>query len=133
MADLGRPKIRLKDLPTNWRDLLVEIGRDGGTKAEAVVALGISHDTYLRLEREEPAFLEAERHRLALSHAWWSRHGRKMVTGECDRGNATVWVFSMKNMFGWHDRQHLDHSSSDGTMAPPSRIEIVAPGTSNDG
>ena len=26
-------------------------------------------------------------------------------------GNATVWIFSMKNMFGWRDKQDVDHTS----------------------
>ena len=40
-----------------------------------------------------------------LCRVWWERHGRKMTTGEAD-GNATVWIFNMKNRFGWNDK-HL--------------------------
>ena len=34
-------------------------------------------------------------------------------------------IFALKNM-GWSDKQELSHTSPDGSMSPPSRIEIVA-------
>lgn len=39
--------------------------------------------------------------------------------------NATGPIFALKNM-GWSDRQEIDHRSGDGTMTPPSKIEIIA-------
>ena len=41
-----------------------------------------------------------------------------MTTGEAD-GNATVWIFNMKDYRDWNDKQQLDHTSSDGTMKTP--------------
>lgn len=35
-------------------------------------------------------------------------------------------IFALKNM-GWQDRAEYDLRSGDGSMTPPSRIEIVAP------
>jgi hypothetical protein len=40
-----------------------------------------------------------------------------MSCGESD-GNATTWIFNMKNRFGWHDKQQVDNISSDGSMTP---------------
>lgn len=123
----GRPPYTLEVLPENWREILRTLGDEGKSKAHACVALGISFDTYLRFERDYPEFLEAERDRLIRTEVWWQDTGQAMAAGQIEKGNATAWVFNMKNRFGWHDRQHLDHSSSDGSMSPPSRIEIVAP------
>lgn len=45
-----------------------------------------------------------------------------------DRVNA---VKALNTMHGW-DKQTIDHTNSDGSMAPPSRIEIVAPNDSQE-
>ena len=41
-------------------------------------------------------------------------------------GDTAAMIFWMKTQAKWRERQAIDHSSSDGTMTPPSRIEIVA-------
>ena len=40
-------------------------------------------------------------------------------------GNATVWIFNMKNRFGWHDKQQVDNISSDGSMSPKESSAAV--------
>ena len=57
-----------------------------------------------------------------MCQVWWERQGRKMTTGA--DGNATVWIFNMKNRFSWHDKQQVDHTSSDESMKPVDRVEI---------
>jgi len=56
-----------------------------------------------------------------LCQVWWERQGRKMTTGA--DGNATVWIFNMKNRFSWHDKQQVDNVSSDGSMTPSKGID----------
>ena len=42
--------------------------------------------------------------------------------GECSRA-AMFWA---KTRMGWRETNNLDHRSSDGSMSPPSTIEIVS-------
>jgi len=38
----------------------------------------------------------------------------------------------MKNRFSWHDKQHVDHSSEDGTMTPTSIERTIVDPTNTD-
>jgi len=41
-------------------------------------------------------------------------------------GDNACMMFYLKTQAGWRETQQLDHTSSDGTMTPPNRVEIVA-------
>lgn len=48
-------------------------------------------------------------------------------------GNTTAAMFYLKTQAGWRETQHLDHSSSDGSMSQtPARIELVAPDVNSE-
>jgi len=119
---VGRPRTTINDLPEDWYEIMRECGQEGGSAAEARCLLGIGTTAWYTLLEDSEEFREAERVRNALCEVWWERRGRDMAMGK--DGNATVWIFNMKNRFGWRDRQDIDHQSTDGSMSP-TRIEIV--------
>lgn len=47
-------------------------------------------------------------------------------------GNTTAAMFYLKTQAGWRETQQIDHTSSDGSIAP-SRIELVAPNVNSEG
>jgi len=59
-----------------------------------------------------------------LCQVWWERQGRKMTTGA--DGNATVWIFNMKNRFSWHDKQQVDHTTNGESINRVERVIIDA-------
>ena len=113
---VGRPRTTTDDLPANWQDVMRECGQEGGSAVEARALLGIGESAWNTLLQDSEDFRRTEKERQALCQVWWERQGRKMTTGE--NGNATVWIFNMKNRFGWRDKQEVDHTSSDRTMSP---------------
>lgn len=119
----GSKKVRLIDLRDDWREIILDVGRSGGSEVKMRVALGVHEHLWYRLIREEPEFKEAREMARDLSQQWWEDCGQMLATGQ-NTGNATAWVFRMKNSFKWHDRQEIDHRSGDGSMSP-TRIEIV--------
>lgn len=121
---VGRPRTTVDDLPENWRQIMTDVGQDGGSAIEARCLLGIAQSAWDTLLSDSEEFRLAEKTRQALCEIWWERRGREMAAGS--DGNATVWIFNMKNRFGWRDKQDIDHKSSDGSMSPPSRIVIEA-------
>lgn len=41
-------------------------------------------------------------------------------------GNTTAAIWWTKARMGWSEKVAVDHTSSDGSMSPPTRIEIVS-------
>jgi len=127
---VGRPRTTLEDLPQNWEQIMVDVGQEGGSKVETMCMLGIGDSAWDTLLANHEEFRLAERKRKLLCEMWWERQGRKMAVGA--DGNATVWVFNMKNRFGWRDKHDHDLTSSDGSMKPQI-IKIVSADADNSG
>ena len=107
----GRPKTQLTDLPEGWDALIHEVASNGGSQLECRSALGISNDLWYRLKDEEPEFSEAVKRAEEACQVWWERLGRNMSMGAIDKGNATTWIFNMKNRFGWKDKLDIDQKT----------------------
>lgn len=113
---VGRPRTTIKDLPENWQQIMLDCGQEGGSAVEARCLLGIGESAWYTLLEDSEDFRRTEKTRQELCEVWWERQGRKMAMGA--DGNATVWIFNMKNRFGWRDKQDLNHTSDDGSMSP---------------
>ena len=107
----GRPKKTLDDLPENWQAILQEAGESGASKLECRHKLGISQDLWERFVREEPEFSVAVKRAEEACQVWWESLGRNMAMGGIDKGNATTWIFNMKNRFNWRDKQEIDQKT----------------------
>lgn len=108
----------------------IECGKEGMTLAEIAADLEIDRSTLAAWQEEKPEFSRAIKAAIDQAQAWWERQGRIATFGGVDGFNATSYIFQMKNRFrdDWADRKEVDHQSSDGTMTPVTRIELVAPG-----
>jgi hypothetical protein len=103
---VGRPRTTIEDLPDNWKEIMRECGQEGGSIIEARCLLGISQRGWSTLMEDSEEFRIAEKERDALCAVWWERQGRRMV-GD-GKGSAVVWIFNMKNRFGWRDQKDTD-------------------------
>ena len=119
----GRPKKGLDVLPEGWEETVLNMYKDGCADVEIMAHLSISRDLFYRWLEEEPEFSDAIKRGRTLSESWWTRHGRKMATGEAE-GNPTTWIFNMKNRFKWTDKVEQSVTSPDGSLAP-TKIELV--------
>jgi len=127
--DMARPKESLQDridkgmTKSTWAEDCLALAKDGASDVELREELNISDDLWYRWLEEEPEFSPTIKRCHRLCQIWWEKHGRNMASGTAD-GNATVWIFNMKNRFKWTDRVEQDNLSSDGSFKP-TRIEIV--------
>jgi hypothetical protein len=106
----GRPKKTLSDLPKNWKQIIVDLKKEGASDVEVRVALDISDDLWKRMIEEIEEFSRTVKKGTDLCEAWWVKAGR---TGIKDKTfNAVLWYMNMKNRFGWKDKSEL--SGPDG-------------------
>ena len=105
---VGRPRTTTGDLPVGWENTLIDCGQEGGSAVEMRCLLGIGESAWGTLLEDSDDFRRTVKKAQALCEVWWERTGRGMATGA--DGNATVWIFNMKNRFGWRDKQEIEHS-----------------------
>ncbi len=111
---VGRPRTTLADLPEGWKQAMINVAHDGGSKIEAMAGLGISKTGWATLQEDSPEFNATVEKCDLLCQTWWETQGRKMTTGS--QGSAVVWKFNMQNRFNW--REKTDQTSEDGSMSP---------------
>ena len=130
---VGRPKKTLDDLPKDWKERMLAYGADGASEVEIRMEVlgGICHRTWEGLIKDYGEFCETVNQSKGLCQAWWEKHGRKMARGDCKDGNATIWIFNMKNRFAWRDKTELS-SDPDNPVIPPSLTLTVIDTSSDD-
>jgi len=117
--------------PTKYQpeycDKVIELAKEGASKAEMALELDICYATFDNWQNEIPEFLEAVKKAERISQGWWEREGRKATFGKVEGFNATSYIFNMKNRFkhDWRDKVEQDHSSSDGSMTPKPAIDMT--------
>lgn len=83
---------------------VLEMMRTGASHCEVAAELRISRETLYVWRGRHAQFARALADGLQLSQAWWEKLGRAGASGKIDIQPA-VWIFNMKNRFGWVDRE----------------------------
>ena len=116
----GRPS----DYDESYCERVVELGKEGASKAEMAAELECARSTFALWEQQHPEFSEAVKDAVGWSQAWWEKQGRIATFGGTDGFNATAFIFNMKNRFpaDWKDKVEQDQTVK-GEMV--HRIERV--------
>lgn len=109
----GKPAFDLSVLNQGWKENMLEAAVDGASMAELRVIAGLRTTTFYEMVKREPEFAEVVEQCRDLMESWYEKIGRDLITGRV-QGNATAWVFSMKNKFQWRDKTEIDHRTPDG-------------------
>ena len=70
----------------------------------------VSKDTMYVWLNKHPEFANAKNIGTDLCRLFWEKTGRAGVLGKIPNFNATVWIFNMKNRFGWRDKHEIEQS-----------------------
>lgn len=120
---------KFEDLPTDWADVLLEVGQEGGMNVHFQHALNISRSTYDKLRNDVPEFAETLEEAKQLSEKWWVEKAMHAFEGEKSKMfNQHLWGFIMKNRFPYHwkDKTDIDVTTNGKDLNPqPITIEIL--------
>ena len=126
---VGRPRTTVNDLPADWREIVMDCGQNGQSAVTIRCKLGIATSAWETLLEDSQDFRETIKEAKILCEHWWEERGREMAMGL--DGNATVWIFNMKNRFGWKDKTETEHTGNIGVTQITRRIVKPADGTGN--
>jgi hypothetical protein len=118
VAPMGRPRTKVSDLPTNWKEIMHEEAEDGGGPTAFLVKLKISHTALQTLLTDSKDFRNTFEECILLQQYWWERQGRKMASGA--DGNSAVWSLNMTNRFNWRSGRN----EVIGDKTAPVQIEV---------
>ena len=115
-----------------YAERLPEMFSEGQDVLEVCKALGIHRSCFYQWVDKYPEFKAAYELAKEASHAWWHERLRIAVTEGLPSGSAPVLIFCAKAKLGMIEKQHIEHSSPDGSMTP-TRIVIESAQADDNG
>jgi predicted DNA-binding protein YlxM (UPF0122 family) len=139
VSNVGRPSL-YSDI---YCDLLIEHMEKGLSFESFAGAIGVSKQTIYDWTKAHPEFLDAKEVGLEKSRIFWEKLGIKHILNESESIpnigsnskslNASVWIFNMKNRFGWRDKQpeeadhvHVNNTTNQITATPETLTELAS-------
>lgn len=121
--------------PTKYKEEYNQTALNYLAKGKSITQLArllkVSRETIYHWGELNPAFSDTLRHGRQLSQAHWEDELENMMYSK--DVNAPLVKLYFANRFGWSDKQEVDNTSSDGSMAAkPTTINLVAPDLNND-
>lgn len=116
--------------PCKYQDefaaMAYEIMAAGFSKTAAAGHIGIARSTFALWEKDHPGFSEA----VKLGEAARTLCLERDLLSAADGPTVTSRIFALKNCAPdeWKDRREVDHRSPDGSMTPPTTIQVIGIG-----
>lgn len=86
----------------DWARELIALYSEGRSDAEVASEMKITIREYHKQIDENPTFAKLVEFGRTLCLAWWEGQGRLQLTNKSF--NTPLWVFQMKNKFGWAEK-----------------------------
>lgn len=93
----------------SWAKELIEYYRNGYSDAEVAAAMNISMRQFNTMLTDNPTFSKLVEFGRTLALAWWEGQARKNLGNK--QFNTPLWVFTMKNKYGWADKVETTNTS----------------------
>jgi len=96
---MGRPGYKLEDLPSNWKDKMLEMMSEGASISELCAEFNIPKSAHRRFVSQDEEYADYYEMGKTLSEAWWSKEGRLNLSNR--NFNNRMWAINMFNRFNW--------------------------------
>ncbi len=112
----------------SWAKELIELYSEGYSDAEVAAEMKITIREYHQQINENAVFAKLVEYGRTLSLAWWEGQARKNINNK--QFNTPLWVFTMKNKYGWADKVETTSSNENANIDLDTLREKVARQTS---
>jgi hypothetical protein len=108
----GRPTCK-SQFPENWKQILIDLGKEGKSQVHMAKALGMSKRTLFEMKAKDEEFSRALDDALDEAQVWFENVGREgmFMGGKDNPFQANLWALHMKNRFGWADKQEVSQTN----------------------
>ena len=108
---VGKPS----EYDPEYCDVLVDKMSQGYSFEACAGFIGVSFQTLYNWAQKYPQFLEAKKEAFAAGRVFWEKLAIDNIINsfQGDTLNASIWIFNMKNRFGWKDKNELELTGSD--------------------
>jgi len=116
--------------PENWKEIIIDLGKQGKHLSAIWIALRICKDTHYELLKRNEEYDATYQEYLKYCEDWWFEQAREsIVMGKSKMFNQHLWTNVMKNKFreNWKDESQLDVTTNGEKIvnAEPIKIEII--------
>jgi hypothetical protein len=96
----GRPTLYKPE----YCQLIVDHMKEGNSVTSFAALVGVVKDTIYEWFKRYPEFADAFKKAKELEELWYEKAGKASMVGKIPNFNSAVYIFHMKNKFGWRDR-----------------------------
>jgi DNA-binding XRE family transcriptional regulator len=89
-----------------YDEQIIEFMAQGYSKEAFAGKIGVAEHTIYNWLKKQKSFLQATKKAEAKCRLFWEEMGIEMALS--GSGNATAWIFQMKNRFGWRDKKEIE-------------------------
>lgn len=95
-------------------EMIVEHMKDGNSLNSFAVKIGVHKDTIYQWIKVFPEFSDSYKIAMQACQDWWERIAKQHLITHSSKEegstnfNNTIWIFNMKNRFGWRDNFDLN-------------------------
>lgn len=127
----GRPRTETR-LPEEWKEIIIDAGRNGRHTTDFLITLGISWDAhYAMLLRNKDYYQTVQEYQKYCEQYWFQMAQQSMATNGGAQFNSKLWSLIVRNKFPkhWSESTRVDVTTQGDKIGDDKNItiEIVKP------